>query len=222
MDPLNKNTAPLSDPNTLPWASGPVASRPNPLPPPVNPAPVSPLPAPVNFHTPPPNLPVQEPPKPHPGNFQEKSFSASTVSVNPPPPPQNPADGQPPRASAEAKGHSDFPVPDKKFPLLFATFLVIMTVTGFSGSYLYFRYTGQAAKRQTIVPPVTPPVKLPRVSPDPSLQDKNGTASSELNNPFQTAYVNPFSDEAGYENPFGSDESDISDTPYQNPFENLE
>ena len=88
-----------------------------------------------------------------------------------------------------------------------------MTITGFSGSYLYFRTSGRAKQRLTNLPLITPPVEI---------SDKSATSSAEQN-PFAAAdNENPFSGQSSYENPFGEDETDIGSEPYQNPFDNLE
>ena len=170
------------------------------------PAPVndpSSLPWPTNLSSQPVAPTPPSPPSPPPANFQEKTLPSSPPSGNnPPPPPQQPVS----KALAVQS-------PDKKFPLLFATFLIIMTITGFSGSYLYFRTSGRAKQRLTNLPLITPPVEI---------SDKSATSSAEQN-PFAAAdNENPFSGQSSYENPFGEDETDIGSEPYQNPFDNLE
>ncbi|OGG02086.1 hypothetical protein A2W14_04185 [Candidatus Gottesmanbacteria bacterium RBG_16_37_8] len=223
--PINSVPDPVGisgNPSTLPWETSPAN-----IPPASSPA----MPSFLS-----PTAPVQTVSTPlHEHAYPTTVVSPSTVA---PPnfspnlsPPQDPPSGSSPNQpdynspppeeppSSVTLGKSK----NQKFPLLFATFLIIITVTGFSGSYLYFRMTGRATQKQTNIPQITPPKTETQTDELNKENSKSATASSEYKNPFDTTtYENPFSNESTFANPFGEDETDIAQTPYENPFDNLE
>ena len=222
--PAVSQSVPSSDQkteSTLPWQTpqpqqNPV-SPPAPVWPPVQPVqpvssaglvPPSPPPPPAY---PPPNtdqIPASQfpPPRSYPTTAVDPGFG------NPPPedtvPEENPV-----TISAGGK---------RKFPIMVATFLIILTVTGFSGSFLYFRMTGKAGNNESTagLPQITPPSASSEDSPLTE-EEKNASLSGEYKNPFDEDYENPFENEASYQNPFGDEEQIATDTAYENPFENL-
>ena len=126
---------------------------------------------------------------------------------------QTPAGGLPPPPinmdQPVSPGHSN-----KKFPLMMVTAGVLLIITGFSGSYLFFRMQGKASQKQILTPQITPPVKEEKIAPT--------LAPADETNPFdEKTYENPFSNESSYTNPFGENEEELNDS-YQNPFEETE
>jgi len=131
--------------------------------------------------------------------------TGSTSQPSPPPPPP----------VAEEPAVTITQVEPKKFPVLLVTSLVLLTISGFSGSYIYFRVLGQSRQKQMLLPKITPPV-----TEAPFNQVASGSANT---NPFDSGtYENPFSNETSYQNPFGEEENVSTDAAYQNPFNNLE
>ena len=184
--------APASENPGLPWTT---AS-------PTFPSAPAPAPSAPSF-TPPPQIPY--------------GHTYPTAVVNPPQnPPAPPATGgSPPASTNEESPVTIIPSPKSKFPALLITSFVLLTITGFAGSYLYFRTTGQAHQDQNIIPQITPVVTETQ-------QMNESSPSSEYKNPFDPAATgqNPFSNETAYTNPFGSD-TDTPDQAYENPFDNL-
>lgn len=189
----------LPDNTSFPWSSSQTATNPpNPAPPPVqNTNPQVAAVIPHSSFPPPVQMAAAFP----------QTVVANTPSGNPPPPANNqnsqiPTDIPPQQSSAK-----------KKFPSLVVTGVVLVIITGFSGSYIYFKTQGSAQNKEIITPKITPPV--PSASaPSPTFDPKTAV------NPFaQNTFENPFSNETAYSNPFGEDESDISQSAYQNPFE---
>lgn len=192
----------LPDNSAFPWSSTlPATKPPNPNQPPVqnsNPQVTAATPQPVRF----------PPPVQMAAAFPQTVVSNTPPAGNPPPPTnnqnsQNPAYIPPQQSSAK-----------KKFPLLVVTGVVLVIITGFSGSYIYFKTQGSAQNQIITTPKITPPVPT-ESEPSPTINPKTAV------NPFaQNTFENPFSNETAYTNPFGEDDSEISQNAYQNPFEN--
>jgi len=183
--------------------------------------PPPPASAPVPSSSPPSPPPPPAYPPPNTDQIPASQFppprSYPTTAVDPgfgnPPPEDTVPEENPVTISAGGK---------RKFPIMVATFLIILTVTGFSGSFLYFRMTGKAGNNESTagLPQITPPSASSEDSPLTE-EEKNASLSGEYKNPFDEDYENPFENEASYQNPFGDEEQIATDTAYENPFENL-
>lgn len=155
--------------------------------------------------------PLVSPQVPAPSALVTNPAFTVAADLNQPPSPPAPVEQQIPVTSAPPQG--------KKFPVLLTTILVVLTVTGFSSSYLYFRAMGKTPQNQIKAPLITPPVTQGSENPDLNTVNSS-TNSADYNNPFEPKNSeNPFSNESEFQNPFGEDESDIGNEPYQNPFE---
>ena len=186
-------------PNTaIPQTVPSFASPSNPMPP--SPPPFTPGPpsTPPRFSPPPPVGPLSQMPP---------SFS---------PPPEPPPISNPVIVSSQASG---------KFPLMAVMLILILIISGFSGSFLYFRFIGKnnrSGGSKIINEDMTQP-QISRAKDNIELLKPSSEAGSlkpgDINykNPFDTAeQENPFASESSYQNPFGEEESLSS---YQNPFE---
>lgn len=209
-EPVISSSGNLSDQPAFPWTSNPPLNQ-NPVTPTSIQTPASTAEPSAQVVSPPPSpLTVTPEPQIQPQALENPFFPPpvdlprAQIAVNqslPPPPPQ------------EIPISANHPQ-NKKFPYLIVTSLILLTITGFSGSYLYFRASGKDNTNQNLIPKITPPVKE-ALTPLPTL--------SEDVNPFDNkTYENPFSNESTYVNPFGEDETDMTNEPYVNPFENLE
>lgn len=148
-------------------------------------------------------VPLGSPQVPAPSALVINPAFAVAADLNQPPSPPAPVEQQIPITSTPQ---------GKKFPVLLTTILVVLTVTGFSSSYLYFRAMGKTPQNQIEAPLITPPVTL--------TPDNSATASADYKNPFDNQNSeNPFSNESEFQNPFGEDESVTENEPYQNPFD---
>ena len=102
--------------------------------------------------------------------------------------------------------------------------ILILIITGFSGSFLYFRFVGKNNRSggSKIINEVTTQPQISRAKEDIELLKQSSEAGSlksdnDYINPFDTPdKENPFASESSYQNPFGEEESLSS---YQNPFE---
>ena len=194
MDPnLTSPNQPVKTPDPNPAAAGPTPPAPSNQPQPgisSNPS----LPWVANN----PQPAIQNPSYPPPLSIPSASTVINQPTGSPPPP-------------VEESPVTIMPVQPKKFPGLLITSLVLLVITGFSGSYIYFQTTGQAKQKQNIVPKITPPVTEAFI--------KDASASSGMTNPFDSdTYENPFSNQASYQNPFGDGENESTNSSYQNPF----
>lgn len=164
-------------------------------------------------------VPLGNPQVPAPSALVINPAFAVAADLNQPPSPppariasQSDADGPPPAQNEEQFSQTVVPPQGKKFPVLLTTILVVLTVTGFSSSYLYFRAMGKTPQNQIEAPLITPPITL--------TPDNSATASADYKNPFDNQNSeNPFSNESEFQNPFGEDESVTGNEPYQNPFD---
>src|SRR3989344_8539231 len=159
MDPNQpKSGNPQAPTDSLPWITTP-------------PQPNTPPPTPAISFTPP-AAPTAQPPV---HSYPTPTVIGDSNNYQPPPPVSNNIESP----------VTIIPAPNNKFPLMIVTTLIILTITGFSGSYFYFRSYGKTNKNQIVAPLITPPVT---VEPSPS---------SEEINPFDpaTAGENPFSNE---------------------------
>ena len=105
--------------------------------------------------------------------------------------------------------------------MMTVTMILILIITGFSGSFLYFRFIGNNSGRSTDgLPDSQIQVTQEQILITPPAAE-TGAASGDAAtyvNPFDSdpAGENPFATESAYQNPFGEEES-LSG--YQNPFE---
>lgn len=112
-------------------------------------------------------------------------------------------------------------IPHHKFPFMIITVILLVIVTGFSGSFLFFYFTGNQ-KKKSLQPQITPPVTIIANQDNPFLEP-----TKVLENPFASptaSLVNPFDSGETYENPFEEETANTkADTgEYQNPFEELQ
>lgn len=156
----------------------------------------------------------------------ETGETQSQPPVSPSAPPQEPNTYEK-TASSEEKVPPPGTNGSRKPPFMLVTIFLMVIVSGFTASFLFFRYTSPEKKIQPAAQPaVTPPVE--------ERSEEKQTAESEATyqNPFispTSALENPFSPGlAEYENPFGNDENPFSfatesgesqNQSYQNPFE---
>jgi len=155
---------------------------------------------------------------------------SSIPTSSPPPTPDlttnkpNTASESPPSipSSVTSAVSASPPPPPKKFPFMLVTLFLGLSVLGFTGSFLYFRFTASKDKShpiaQIVTTPTVPPLSSPTVFSNPF-----ATPSAAMTNPFASptaTLANPF---GSYENPFtaASKSADQANAAYQNPFEKL-
>ena len=110
----------------------------------------------------------------------------------------------------------------EKIPLMKISLLLIFIITGFSGSFLYFRFTSASPIKNTVL------ISQPTITITVQKPSNIASSAADSVNPFASSsaiYINPFAPTATpvYQNPFGqvsSTDSGANQT-YQNPFENL-
>lgn len=140
-------------------------------------------------------------------------------NISPPSPPP-PINYQPPTTTNQPLTHDH----SHKFPFMMVTFLLVVVIAGFTGSFLFFSYTSPAVKKAPVGILITPPVTIvPSLTSTPAPNNNPfASSSSELVNPFASptaSLVNPF---GTYQNPFATaSASTESGQSYQNPFEKL-
>lgn len=108
-----------------------------------------------------------------------------------------------------------------KIPLMKISLLLIFIITGFSGSFLYFRFTSASPVKNTAIslPTVTISSQKPAVIATPVENSVNPFATTSA------SFVNPFAPTStpSYQNPFAETTANatVDNQTYQNPFENL-
>lgn len=221
---ISESNPPLSTEATIPSPafSPPMSSR-SVSPPPTPSSPFTNSPSP--FFTPP--APVQAGPAPAPsaGGLPTPTPAAEPIALKPAflgptafnPPPANPTtDGPIPAAPPPGDNNGSLTVQSDrgKFPLMMVTILVIVIISGFSGSFLFFKFFGNKLSTTTMTPQITPPVEeemVKKVTPEELAKYENPFALTDSKD-------NPFASESSkFENPFSAEES--SSGAYQNPFD---
>lgn len=129
-------------------------------------------------------------------------------------PPTQPPEISPPQSVVS----SSAPAP-KKFPFMLVTVILILTVAGFGGSFIFFKLTSPK-KNTNVVPLITPPATLPPASPT-TVVNPFASPSAAIVNPFATPttkFENPFGTST---NPFApaTNSANTGNQPVKNPFE---
>lgn len=159
-----------------------------------------------------------------PPEAPEISSPPAHAEIQPPPtPPEISPPPQPPEIPAVSTSSTVVSTgslpPDKKFPFMLVTVILILTVAGFGGSFIFFKLTSPKKNTNT-VPLVTPPATLPPATPT-TVVNPFASPSAAIVNPFATPttkFENPFGTST---NPFApaTNSANTENQPVKNPFE---